>query len=138
MMSRAKTALVALAALAAAVPDAASLAVAAPTAAANCSRHIRVGVFDDANPLAAAFLTGWMDNAATACYSFHHMSTGNRAIELGNYNRRAPRRNNAALHGVWRRRQVRGLHEKGRAGRPRPALARNRLERPSERLSALR
>lgn len=75
-MSRAKKALAALAALAA------SASAAHPPAAANCSRHIRVGVFDDANPLAASFLTGWMDNAATACYSFHHMSTGNRAIEL--------------------------------------------------------
>ena len=76
-MSRPKKALAALAALAA------SASAAYPPAAANCSRHIRVGVFDDANPLAVAFLTGWMDNAATtACYSFHHMSTGNRAIEL--------------------------------------------------------
>ena len=76
-MSRATIALAALAALAAS----ASAALAAPSAA-NCSRHIRVGVFDDANPFAIAFLTGWMDNAATACYSFHHMPTGNRAIEL--------------------------------------------------------
>ena len=76
-MSRATIALAALAALAAS----ASAALAAPSAA-NCSRHIRVGVFDDANPLTAAFLTGWMDNAATACYSFHHMPTGNRGIEL--------------------------------------------------------
>ena len=74
-MSRAAKTLAALAALAAS-----SAAHPAP-AAANCSRHIRVGVFDDANPIAAAFQTGWMDNAATACYSFHHMSTGNRAIE---------------------------------------------------------
>ena len=76
-MSRATIALAALAALAAS----ASAALAAPSAA-NCSRHIRVGVFDDANPFAIAFLTGWMDNAATACYSFHHMPTGNRGIEL--------------------------------------------------------
>ena len=72
--SRARTALAALAALAAS----ASAAHPAP-AAVNCSRHIRVGVFDDANPFAASFLTGWMDSA-TACYSFHHMSTGNRAM----------------------------------------------------------
>ena len=78
-MSRATKALAALAALAATASAAHPAAVPAP---ANCSRHIRVGVFDDANPLAASFLTGWMDNAATACYSFHHMSTGNRAIEL--------------------------------------------------------
>ena len=76
-MSRATAALAALAALAAS----ASAAHPAP-AAVNCSRHIRVGVFDDANPFAGAFLTGWMDSAATACYSFHHMPTGNRAIEL--------------------------------------------------------
>ena len=81
-MRRATKALAALAALAASASAAHPAAV--PQAApVNCSRHIRVGVFDDANPLAVAFLTGWMDNAATtACYSFHHMSTGNRAIEL--------------------------------------------------------
>ena len=83
-MSRATKALAALAALAAAA-SAAHPAAAQPAAAgaapANCSRHIRVGVFDDANPLTAAFLTGWMDNAATACFSFYYMSTGNRAIE---------------------------------------------------------
>ena len=77
-MSRAKKALAALAALAAAAAAAHPAAVPAP---ANCSRHIRVGVFDDANPFAIAFLTGWMDSAATACFSFHHMPTGNRAIE---------------------------------------------------------
>jgi hypothetical protein len=49
-MSRATKALAALAALAA------SASAAYPPAAANCSRHIRVGVFDDANPLAVAFL----------------------------------------------------------------------------------
>ena len=88
-MSRATKALAALAALAAAAAAArrrAGAAAAHPAAAgaapANCSRHIRVGVFDDANPFAIAFLTGWMDNAATACYSFHHMPTGNRGIEL--------------------------------------------------------
>ena len=75
-MNRATKALAALAALAAS----ASAAHPAP-AAVDCSRHIRVGVFDDANPFAASFLTGWMDSA-TACYSFHHMSTGNCAIEL--------------------------------------------------------
>ena len=88
MMSRATAVLTALAAALAtaaarpapAATAAASAAVAAP-AAANCSRHIRVGVFDDANPFAIAFLTGWMDSAATACFSFHHMPTGNRAIE---------------------------------------------------------
>ena len=71
-MSRATKALAALAVLAAAA-SAAHPAAAQPAAAgaapANCSRHIRVGVFDDANPIAAAFQTGWMDNAATACYS---------------------------------------------------------------------
>ena len=51
-MSRATKALAALAALAA------SASAAYPPAAANCSRHIRVGVFDDANPLAASFLIG--------------------------------------------------------------------------------
>ena len=71
----------ALAAAASAAHPAAAHPAAAGAAPANCSRHIRVGVFDDANPIAAAFQTGWMDNAATACYSFHHMSTGNRAIE---------------------------------------------------------
>ena len=50
-MSRATKALAALAALAAS----ASAAHPAP-AAVNCSRHIRVGVFDDANPFAGAFL----------------------------------------------------------------------------------
>ena len=80
-MRRATKALAALAALAASASAAHPAAV--PQAApVNCSRHIRVGVFDDANPLAASFLTGWMDDEATACYSFHHMSTGNRAIEL--------------------------------------------------------
>ena len=48
-MSRATKALAALAALAAS----ASAALAAPSAA-NCSRHIRVGVFDDANLIDAA------------------------------------------------------------------------------------
>ena len=60
-MSRAKKALAALAALAAAAAAAHPAAVPAP---ANCSRHIRVGVFDDANPLAASFLTGWIVDAA--------------------------------------------------------------------------
>ena len=60
-MSRATKALAALAALAAAAAAAHPAAVPAP---ANCSRHIRVGVFDDANPLAASFLTGWIVDAA--------------------------------------------------------------------------
>ena len=60
-MSRATKALAALAALAAAASAAHPAAVPAP---ANCSRHIRVGVFDDANPLAASFLTGWIVDAA--------------------------------------------------------------------------
>ena len=55
--------------------------VAAP-AAKNCARHIRLGVFEEAIPYAVTYMTGWMDNAATACFSFHHMPTGNRAIEL--------------------------------------------------------
>ena len=78
-MSRAKKALAALAALAAAAAAAHPAAVPAP---ANCSRHIRLGVFEEAIPYAVTYMTGWMDNAATACFSFHHMPTGNRAIEL--------------------------------------------------------
>ena len=77
-MSRATKALAALAALAAAASAARPAAVPAP---ANCSRHIRLGVFEEAIPYAVTYMTGWMDNAATACFSFHHMPTGNRAIE---------------------------------------------------------
>ena len=62
-MSRATAALAALAALAASV-SAAHPAPAAVNKPVNCSRHIRVGVFDDANPLAASFLTGWIVDAA--------------------------------------------------------------------------
>ena len=62
-MSRATKALAALAALAASASAAHPAAV--PQAApVNCSRHIRVGVFDDANPFAGAFLTGWMDSGS--------------------------------------------------------------------------
>ena len=91
MMSRATAVLTALAAAlatAAARPAAtAASAVAAPAAvtapaAKNCARHIRLGVFEEAIPYAVTYMTGWMDNAATACFSFHHMPTGNRAIEL--------------------------------------------------------
>ena len=78
-MSRATKALAALAALAATASAAHPAAVPAP---ANCSRHIRLGVFEEAIPYAVTYMTGWMDNAATACFSFHHMPTGNRAIEL--------------------------------------------------------
>ncbi len=76
-MSRARTALAALAALAAsasaalaptALAASPSAAVAVP-AATNCSRerHIRIGIFDEANPFAVALLTGWMDEKACWC-----------------------------------------------------------------------
>ena len=69
-MSRATKALAALAALAATASAAHPAAVPAP---ANCSRHIRLGVFEEAIPYAVTYMTGWMDNAATACFSFHHI-----------------------------------------------------------------
>ena len=60
-------------------------AVAAPTPAptpsptVGCSRTIKVGTFDEANPYTAAVMSKWLDSS-TACWAFYRQTSGGRSI----------------------------------------------------------
>ena len=50
-----------------------------PVVTATCAKIIRVGTFDESNPLSLLPMTRWLDDAET-CFSFHRQPSGGRVI----------------------------------------------------------